>query len=295
MNRNFIALAFAAAATPLWAVDFTEAFPADSKSYPEMAELMKGLDFQQGEVTIGNGLATLSVSQDYYYLNPTDTAFVLEQIWGNPPGDPVLGMIFPAEASPLADRGWGMTVWFEPIGYVDDKDAADQDYDAILADLQAETRAESEWRVENGYQTVTLVGWAEAPYYDADQRVVYWAQDLLFGSSPDHQLNFNMRTLGRKGVLVQNFIAGMDDLQMVKDDLPDVIAMTNFNEGNRYGDFNPSIDTVAAVGVGGLVAGKVLAKSGFLAVALLFLKKFWFVVLLPLVWLKNLFTGRKES
>ncbi|WP_428548305.1 DUF2167 domain-containing protein [Profundibacter sp.] len=59
-------------------------------------------------------------------------------------------------------------------------------------------------------------------------------------------------------------------------------------------DFKPSIDKVAAVGIGGLIAGKVLAKTGLIAVALIFLKKFFFLLLIPLYWLKNLF-GRKNS
>ena len=49
------------------------------------------------------------------------------------------------------------------------------------------------------------------------------------------------------------------------------------------------MDKIAAYGIGGLVAGKVLAKTGMLAVGLIFLKKFWFVLFLPLLWLRNRF------
>ena len=44
--------------------------------------------------------------------------------------------------------------------------------------------------------------------------------------------------------------------------MADVIAFTNFNEGNRYEDFDPELDKVAAYGIGALVAGKVAAKAG---------------------------------
>lgn len=84
----------------------------------------------------------------------------------------------------------------------------------------------------------------------------------------------------------------MDQLAEAEAAMPDVLSMVNFTDGNRYADFDPSIDKVAAVGIGGPIAGKVLAKTGFLAVALIFLKKFWFLALLPLIWLKNLFTRR---
>ena len=45
----------------------------------------------------------------------------------------------------------------------------------------------------------------------------------------------------------------------------------NFEEGNRYSDFDPGIDKIAALGIGGLIAGKVLAKAGFFVLIL----KFW--------------------
>lgn len=49
-------------------------------------------------------------------------------------------------------------------------------------------------------------------------------------------------------------------------------------KGQRYNDFSAGIDEVAAYGIGGLVAGKVLAKVGFFAIIL----KFWKVAILAL-------------
>lgn len=96
-------------------------------------------------------------------------------------------------------------------------------------------------------------------------------------------------------MLVINFIAGMDQLDDVEAAVPDVLAMVNFTEGNRYSDFNPKIDTVAAIGIGGLIAGKVMAKTGLLAMGLVLLKKFGVVLLLPLLGLKRLFSGKGKG
>ena len=283
-------------AAPIWAKSFSEMYPdLVDQLTPEDLELVKTLDFQQGDIIIGNGLATLKVGPEFYYLNPSNSGHVLEKIWGNPPSDPVLGMIFPADISPLHSGGWGMTIWFEELGYVSDEDANSNDYNQILTDLQADTVAESKWRQEQGYGSIELIGWAEPPLYEQARRILYWAKELKFDGNPDHTLNFNIRILGRKGVLVQNFITGMDQIDRVKGDLPAVLDMTSFNDGNRYADFDPSIDKVAAVGIGGLVAGKVLAKTGLLAVALIFLKKAWFLLFIPLIWLKNLFTNRRKK
>jgi uncharacterized membrane-anchored protein len=91
-------------------------------------------------------------------------------------------------------------------------------------------------------------------------------------------LNYNIRVLGRKGVLILNFIAGMSQKEIIDSKLDTVLSMAEFDQGSRYEDFDPDIDTVAAYGLGALVAGKVAVKTGLLAAALLFLKKFGVIV-----------------
>jgi uncharacterized membrane-anchored protein len=49
--------------------------------------------------------------------------------------------------------------------------------------------------------------------------------------------------------------------------------------GSRYEDFTPGMDKVAAYGIGGLVAGTEVAETGFLVSTLIFLNKFWVLVL----------------
>ena len=108
-------------------------------------------------------------------------------------------------------------------------------------------------------------------------------------------LNFNMRMLGRKGVLVMNFVAPISRLSDVKAAVPDVLAMTSFEGGNRYQDFSPSVDRVAAVGLAGLIAGAAAVKPGLFVVGLLLLKKFFILLLAPLYWLKSRLKRRKQS
>ena len=61
-----------------------------------------------------------------------------------------------------------------------------------------------------------------------------------------------------------------------------VLAMAEFNPGQRYEDFDSNLDEVAAYGIGALVAGKVAAKAGLLAAGLVLLKKFGIFILLGL-------------
>lgn len=163
----------------------------------------------------------------------------------------------------------------------------------MLEQLQQETVESNVWRAENGYESIELLGWAAQPHYDAQGKKLHWAKELRFGDSDINTLNYNIRVLGRKGVLVLNFIANMDQLPEIQENVPAVLAMTEFNGGSRYADFDPDIDQVAAYGIGALIAGKLAAKAGLFATILLLLKKFWLVPVLLFGWLTKRLTGKK--
>lgn len=257
---------------------------------------LASLNFQKGTVSVGDKLATFNLPENLVFLDTQDAERVLVEAWGNPPSDPLpLGMILPAGISPLAKESWAVTVEYEESGYVSDEDAEDIDYSEMLEQMQEDSKAENQWRSENGYEPVTLVGWAAAPHYDAAGKKLHWAKELKFGEAEQNTLNYNIRVLGRKGVLILNFIANMDQLPDIQKHLPGVLAMTEFNEGNRYADFDPDLDEVAAYGLGALIAGKVAAKAGLLAAGLLLLKKFFFVPLALGGWLISRVRRKKAT
>jgi uncharacterized membrane-anchored protein len=254
-----------------------------------------GMAQRTGTVELPGGVASLEVPESFYYLNPQDSKVVLEEMWGNPESELTLGMLFPAGTTPFDSDSWGVTIEYSEEGYIRDDDAAEINYDDLLKDMQASTREESEYRVENGYESISLVGWAEPPYYDAGQKKLYWAKELAFGQMDTNTLNYNIRVLGRQGVLVLNFIAGMPELDDIKQSREAVLSMASFNPGYRYEEFDPQIDKVAAYGLGALVTGKVLAKTGMLAGLLLLLKKVWIVIPLAFGALLKLFRRRDKN
>jgi len=224
------------------------------------------LHYQTGDIKIGDNLATLHLGTDFRYLNPADAEKLLVDGWGNPPGTQSLGMIIPANVSPLhKDNSWGVIVTYSEDGYVSDDDADDIDYDDLLKDMQEDTLASNEERKAQGYETVELVGWAAPPRYDAASHRLYWAQELEFGDAPPHTLNYAIRVLGRKGVLELNAVAAMPQLALVRGEMEKVLPRAEFETGSRYTDFDPDLDEVAAYGIGGLIAGKALAKVGLFA------------------------------
>ncbi len=257
-------------------------------------QLEASLDYQSGTVEVANGIATLDLPASLEYLDPADTETVIVG-WGNPPGGESLGMIVPAGIDPFSDAGWGVIITYAEDGHVDDSDAAAIDYDELLAQMQAETREESEARQEAGYGSMQLVGWAAPPHYDAQGHKLHWAKHLRFDEG--ESLNYNIRVLGRRGVLQLNAVAGMHQLADVERDMDEVLGAVAFNDGHRYDDFVDG-DRIAAYGLGALVTGKLAAKAGLFAGLLKLLlagKKFLILAIVGLVAIFRRFFRRGDA
>jgi uncharacterized membrane-anchored protein len=249
----------------------------------DAAQFEASLHFQQGDIDLPGGKTRLHVPGTFRYLPPADSERLLVQGWGNPAGAGTLGMLLPAETSPLSAEGWGVVITYEEDGHVSDGDADGVDYDAMLKQMQEATEAQNAERTKQGYQPLHLVGWAESPRYDATERKLHWAKELSFGDSAEHTLNYNIRVLGREGVLVLNAVASMSQFGGIKQRIPEVLALAEFAPGNTYADFNGNTDKLAGYGLAALVGGAVAAKTGLLAklVGLLIAAK-KFVVLIVL-------------
>jgi uncharacterized membrane-anchored protein len=234
-------------------------------------QIFDRLQQQKGEVQLGSNLAHLSLTQHFAYLNPTDAETFLVQIWKNPPGSgkDSLGLIIPT--GPEGPE-YAILVNYEDSGNVSDSDAATIDYDKLLKDMQESTREDSEERQKQGYATYELLGWAKPPYYDAQAKKLHWAKRLKFSDSTDETLNYEIRVLGRGGVLDLNVIGGMDQLAMIDGHIDEILAMVGFNPGNTYAEFKPGVDKAAEYGIAGLIAGGILAKAGFFKFLLGFAK-----------------------
>jgi uncharacterized membrane-anchored protein len=272
---------------------------AEQQAYIDRVEkIWDTIEARQGEIELAGSVASLSVPDSFYYLDPQQAEKLLVDIWENPPGSgsSTLGVLIPRDFHPLADESWAATIFYEADGYVSDEEADNIDYDDLLAVMQQSTTEASKERVAQGYETIELLGWAAEPYYDRATHKMYWAKEMRFGGADYSTLNYNIRVLGRKGVLVVNFIAFMDQLPAINQQLDTVLAIADFEQGSRYEDFDPDIDQVAAYGLGALVTGKVLAKTGILAALLLFLKKFGvFIVVGGAAFVGRLFKRDKAS
>jgi uncharacterized membrane-anchored protein len=242
-------------------------------------------------------VATLHLGERYRYLDPNETNKLL-MAWGNESDTTTQGTIIPSDVDPWSESGWAVILTYDDDGHIDDSDAAEIDYDDMLKDMKEGTEDYNGERKKAGFQPVHLIGWAEKPHYDASAKKLYWAKELNFEGSSGNTLNYDVRVLGREGVLSMNAVAGMDRLEQIRGEMRPLIEVAEFNEGYRYAEFNAKTDRMAEYGLGALIVAGVGAKLGLFAklgVFLLAMKKFIIIGLVALgAFVKRLF-GKKDE
>lgn len=269
----------------------------DAESYLKTLDsINNSFTYKRGEVILNGGLAILNVPEGFKFLDSEQSKRVLTDLWGNPPSEPI-GLLFPEDMTPMHDAfTYAVEIEYAEEGYIEDEDAEDLDYNDLLEEMQEDIKTANPERKAQGYETMELVGWASPPYYDQENKKLHWAKELKFEGYDVNTLNYNIRVLGRKGYLNLNAIGEINMLETFNADRDNILHSVEFTAGNRYSDFNPDIDKVAAYGIGGLIAGKILAKVGFFALIL----KFWKFIAIGAVALfsgfrKKLFGGGKED
>ena len=300
MFRRFAAILLGGMA----AATFSASAQNDAPTKAQIEQLVKNLQYQHGEIKIKDGLATLSVPDNFKYLDAKGAKKVLVDLWGNPSeqADDVIGLLMPANVSPLDTNCWAVTVSYDDSGYVPDNDASKINYDDLLKKMQQGVLDANKERTNAGYPAVELVGWAAAPRYDATTHKLYWAKDIRFDGEPEDTLNYDIRILGRHGVLDLDAVAGMNQLSEIENRTPDILNMADFDQGNRYADFNPHVDKVAKYGIAALVAGGavgVAAKLGLFKLIWVFIlgaKKLIIIGLAAIAaFFRKIFKGRNQS
>ena len=246
--------------------------------------LLKELNRQTGTISIAAAKAELDLGDRYYFVGPEQSRTILVDIWRNPPAaaNGVLGMVFPKGKS-FVDDTWSAVITYENTGYVSDDDAKTIDYNSMLADMRRSDEAQAPEIRSQGYPAGILQRWAQSPTYDPGRHSLVWARDIKFDNTPEDTLNYDIRLLGREGVLSMNVLASMSQLGEVREAAKTFASVGNFKSGARYIDYNAATDKKAEYGLAGLIAAggaaAVAKKVGLLAV----LAKFGKVILVGLI------------
>lgn len=241
------------------------------------------LKFQKsGKAIIGPGLAKLEIPPGFKYLDADQSRYVLNILWGNPPSE-TLGLLFPEFANDTVPDTWAIDIAYSDEGHIDDEDANEIDYDELLTNMQEGAKEAAEERKKQGYAPFEILGWASPPFYDVQAKKLHWAKKLKFEGEEGVTLNYNIRVLGKAGVLELNAIGSLEDLPEINQNLKPILSSINFTKGNGYSDFVEGVDKKATYGIAGLIAGGVLMKTGILAKIGLVVVKFGKFILMALI------------
>lgn len=217
--------------------------------------------------------AVLKLPEGYVYFPGKQTGRLLRAM-GNPVTQDPLGMVVAGDGN---EGQWFVVMQYDPAGYVKDDDAKNWDAEALLKNIREGTDAANEERRTQGIPESEIVGWIEAPAYDAAQHRLVWSiASRIKGETEqtERTVNYNTYALGREGFISLNLVTGTSSIDSEKRHARTLLTALDFNAGKKYEEFDEGTDKVAAYGLAALVGGVAAKKLGLLAVILAFVAKF---------------------
>jgi len=264
----------------------------------EVPEDESGLsdDFLVGPRDLDLGFdISIALPEGFAFLPKEPATQALESM-GNFGNEDLLGLIVSEDEEATY---FVVVEYFDP-GWVDDDEALDAD--DLMSALQQSQREGNKVREANGFEALSLDGWAEKPYYDHGLHHLVWG--LTVTDSTGSSINYSTRILGRRGFVSLNLVADPETIVNDKAAVQALLKATSFSSGARYEDYDSSTDRSSGLGIGALVAGgAIAAKVGIFAkigklllVLILALKKGFILVLVGVgAFFKKIFGGNKDS
>jgi len=216
--------------------------------------------------------ALLKVPEGLVYIPPAEAGRLLAAM-GNRAGDNLLGLVI----SPGSDSNWFVVMRFIKSGYIKDDDAKVWKVDELLTGLKAGTEEMNKERRARGIAEVDVLGWVEAPKYDAMAHRLIWSLESKEKGAPaaaERGVNYNTYALGRDGYISMNLVTELNKIDAERPFAHQLLASLQYNDGKRYSDFNSATDHVAEYGLAALIGGVAAKKLGLFAVLFAFLAKF---------------------
>lgn len=185
-------------------------------------------------------------------------------------------------------------------GYVKIDDWKDVNPDDLLKDMMEQQKSYREYSEKNNLSFVINLEWVYEPTLDKKNDVVNYSYKATWNDDSTTMESKSLK-LGKEGYLESAYVILVDnnaDLKALADASAEFAEFVSFDDGYRHSDYKAG-DKVAAMGIGGLVAGslgvKALAKAGILAKFMPFLLKFGWILLAPLFFIGKLFGGNKSK
>ncbi|AXF04860.1 DUF2167 domain-containing protein [Paraburkholderia hospita] len=257
----------------------TEATKAEYKAAAEEAN--KSLVHGPTRIDIRDQ-ATLTLPAGDSFIPAAAAGRYLRAMGNTVDDNALVGLVIPS----APDGDWFAVVQFEKGGYVRDDDARDWKASDLLKSMQDATDQGNASRKERGIPEIEVTGWAEPPSYDAITHRLVWSSivrtkgDTAGGNTA---VNYRTLALGREGHLSLTMVTNLSALAKDKPVANSLLADIDYVDGKRYADFNSSTDHIAEYGLAALIVGVGAKKLGLLALAGVFIAKFFKIGLVAFV------------
>ena len=197
-------------------------------------------------------------------------------------------------------------VRYKDEGYVTIDDWKSIKPENLISEMRQIQEAWKDQLKEEGRNYVEELNRIYKPTFDSEKNTVHVSYEGTWNGKKGRYktMQTNSIVLGRNGYLDISFVSSItnettkEELQQIANLAKDFTDGIDFLEGSKHADYK-SGDKVAALGVGGLVAGtlgvKALSKVGFLAKITPFLIKFWWIILAPILAIVGIFNKQKQT
>lgn len=216
---------------------------------------------QAGSTGSIDGKAQFKASPEFTFLDAGETDKFLK-LNGNPPQGSAY-TIAPVKGS------WFGILRFSPEGYIKDDEKIDAE--ALLTQLKEQNVSGNEEKRKQGYETLTLEGWALPPRYDAENKRLEWGTRLRTDRDNAPLVNVSTRILGRSGYTSAILVSTPETLEADLAEFKRALKDFDYVSGEKYSEWREG-DKVAAYGLGALVVGGAAAvatsKGGFKVIGL---------------------------
>jgi uncharacterized membrane-anchored protein len=221
------------------------------------------LPWQPGPMTaaIGDDLAQIELGESYVFLDAAGTRSFMEAT-RNPVSGSELATVMPTDA----EQQWFLVFEYDDVGYVQDDEKDSLDAEAMLASIREGTESANEERRRRGWDTMTIIGWHEAPFYDAETNNLTWS--IIGEAGGSQNVNRMIKLLGRRGVMTATLVSSPEILSLAAPLADTLLSRYSYVSGKTYAEYVPGSDKLASYGLSALVVGggaAALIKSGLLA------------------------------
>lgn len=289
-----LACSFYVFADPVDSVDSAAPSAIFMEQFQSQADVLAGsIKLYSGKIRFADQAIRLTIPEHHYFIEADQARYILEDLWGNAPDETVLGMIVKQGFNPAQlANDYSFVLSYTATGFIPFDDKKQLDHDYLLEGMQNQINEENEVRLRNGHNALYVTNWVMVPYYDSFRKALYWATELGVNGSDEHLLNYNLRLLGKKGVLKINAVATMDQLPVIKKFLPYLLSQARFEEGSRYQDQPDQAEAVSSWELEELIIGQQEPKK---STGLSVYVSIGIATIISLVFLRKLFTFYRKK